>query len=401
MKTKIILALLHLGLLFSATAQVPTDGLIAYWTFKGSAQDVSNNGHNGQESGVTVAADRFGEPNTSYLFDGDNDYVNIGSDLKISFPISFSFWIKTKEVKGQAIILLDDNPYAYYGPRMELGGLNEIGMTYGSGAGWNSASRHTIWSEKIPVNKWTHIIGTIDANNQMNIFINGQSKPESYIYNGNGGAMAYSSSPGSIGKFDLFPDLNFNGNIDDIRIYNKVLTESEILNLLNEKTCTDTVVDEVTTYHVSSTNFKKQESKIYYEHADTFKTKYGQCDSVVNYYSKYVYTPVFCSDSISVTDTLIIKLNIVGLNNSLVNTLKVYPNPTKDILFINTGYNNELMDSYKLKIISQSGLVIFESFVNQDLFEIDLSEFGNTGLYLIQVINEAETVVETRKIILE
>jgi hypothetical protein len=45
--------------------------------------------------------------------------------------------------------------------------------------------------------------------------------------------------------------------------------------------------------------------------------------------------------------------------------------------------------------------VIFESNITQQLFEIDMSVFGQTGLYFIQIIDNSSQIVDTRKIILE
>ena len=59
------------------------------------------------------------------------------------------------------------------------------------------------------------------------------------------------------------------------------------------------------------------------------------------------------------------------------------------------------MTGYKIKIISSSGSLIFETNVNQQLFEINVNEFGQTGLFFIQIINNSNQIIDTRKIILE
>ena len=52
-----------------------TNGLIAYYPFNGNANDASGNGNNGTVYGATLTADRFGNPNSAYYFNGTNNYI--------------------------------------------------------------------------------------------------------------------------------------------------------------------------------------------------------------------------------------------------------------------------------------------------------------------------------------
>ena len=57
-----------------------TQGLIAYYPFNGNADDASGNGHHGVVIGATLVSDRFDQTQNAYLFDGVNDYIDLGSD---------------------------------------------------------------------------------------------------------------------------------------------------------------------------------------------------------------------------------------------------------------------------------------------------------------------------------
>ena len=99
---------------------------------------------------------------------------------------------------------------------------------------------------------------------------------------------------------------------------------------------------------------------------------------------------------------MIIDVAINGLNPLInLNTLKIYPNPAKDEIIINTGVNYEQMTEYKIKIINTTGSVLFESNLTQQLFEINVSDFGQTGLYFIQIIDNLNHIADIRKILLE
>jgi len=106
-------------------------------------------------------------------------------------------------------------------------------------------------------------------------------------------------------------------------------------------------------------------------------------------------------DSISVTDTLIINAIISGLNSGdYTNTIKVYPNPTKDYININTG-NYSSMTGYKIQIVNLLGTTVFETLIEQPLYEINLSSWTGKGLYFIKIIDDSEKIIDIRKIVLQ
>jgi len=80
------------------SAQTPTDSLQAYFPFNGNAQDATGKGHNGTASGATLTDDRFGNPNSAYLFNGTTDYIGLITTALLkpaAFPVSVSARIKT------------------------------------------------------------------------------------------------------------------------------------------------------------------------------------------------------------------------------------------------------------------------------------------------------------------
>lgn len=130
--------------------------------------------------------------------------------------------------------------------------------------------------------------------------------------------------------------------------------------------------------------------------------KFSNVETIYDTIPVYDTTYVTVYDSIAVTDTLIIDVELTDItppNN--INTIKVYPNPAKDKIFIHTGDKYSEMTGYTIKIINTLGNIVFESEVTQQLFEIDVSAFGQTGLYFIQIIDYNNQILEVRKIILE
>jgi hypothetical protein len=106
-------------------------------------------------------------------------------------------------------------------------------------------------------------------------------------------------------------------------------------------------------------------------------------------------------NKISVTDTLIIDAELTGLEPpDNTNTLKIYPNPARDYIYINTG-DYTRMAGYRLKVVNQLGVTVFETNVEEPLYEVDLSSWTGMGLYYIQLIDTGNTIIDIRKIILQ
>ena len=79
--------MLILTLLFANTfAQViPTNGLVAYYPFNGNANDYSLNANNGTVIDATLTADRFGNTNSAYQFNGNGSYIYFNQELGIIY----------------------------------------------------------------------------------------------------------------------------------------------------------------------------------------------------------------------------------------------------------------------------------------------------------------------------
>ena len=85
------------------------EGLVAYWPMDGNAEDASGNGNDGTVSGATLVEDRNGNTNSAYYFDGVNDMINIGNNVKPAFPISVSVWFKDGDIDNAGTIFRNDH----------------------------------------------------------------------------------------------------------------------------------------------------------------------------------------------------------------------------------------------------------------------------------------------------
>ena len=87
--------------------------------------------------------------------------------------------------------------------------------------------------------------------------------------------------------------------------------------------------------------------------------------------------------STAVSETLLVSVfNSTGMDEQEVPTVKVYPNPANDVIYVETNTNGNA----KLRVIDLSGRVVFESEIPNSACNIATSALGGSGIYTMQVI---------------
>lgn len=218
-----------LVLSMSVLGQIPTNGLVGYWPFNGNANDESGNGSNGVVNGATLTTDRFGNTNKAYNFNGSTDFIRIDNFNSVNLGTSdftFSCWIKAVTVNnGGSAIFSKSSETPLEFKTIVLSGTNGIGFdSYGK--------CYNVINNLISTQQWYHVVCVcVQSAKTNNFFINNVE------HNLNQDPIAplvpdQNSDVTFIGKtvYGYF----FNGIIDDIRIYNRVLTQQEISALYNE-----------------------------------------------------------------------------------------------------------------------------------------------------------------------
>ncbi len=100
-------------------------------------------------------------------------------------------------------------------------------------------------------------------------------------------------------------------------------------------------------------------------------------------------------------DTLKIQVKFTaGLYANTVNYIKFYPNPTNDILHIDNS-NYLSMSGYSIKIISLTGSVIYNQPIVSQQVQISMNQFATKGLYIAQILDSNNAIVDSKKIVLE
>jgi hypothetical protein len=251
MKKNLTLVMISiLSLIYSCKKDDPnkslSDGLVAYYPFNGNANDESWSSNNGTVHDATLGKDRFGITNSAYFFNGTSSYIDLGNNSVLKrYATSFSIclWVNptTYSEGGTSALLSNRNMQtdgSVTGSMVDMPGLGSVGAVPASILAKKARlilkggvpSVYVYSSSNIELNQWTFITICFNYNgndqNVVTIYLNGKKQAE--------GTLPDVTDPGSaptyIGfeSYNVSPLYHFNGYIDDVRIYNRVISTDEI-----------------------------------------------------------------------------------------------------------------------------------------------------------------------------
>jgi len=191
--------------------------------------DLSGNGNNGTlYNGPTWTTGKIG---SALSFDGSNDYVVTNNfDLSNTNKITVSMWLKFSGSTAQIPLEHSTNfnsNNAFMVDHSEYGGAGSLQFGDHNSSGYNIAYSTTGYNN----NQWHHFVAVsdrgLDGLNQITLYVDGNQNTihhATYRVDLNGNYGNYPLYFGSRGGSSVF----FNGSIDDVRIYNRVLSTAEI-----------------------------------------------------------------------------------------------------------------------------------------------------------------------------
>jgi hypothetical protein len=210
----------------SITLNAPagTGGLVAAYGFNEgqgtTTADATGNRLTGTLSSATWVAGKFG---TALKFTGKSaSRVTVASSPLLQFATSFtvSAWVYPLATQSLEPTIV---------AKEVSGGLSFVLYSKGNGVGPNTyalvgGNYRTVASPSmIPANTWTYLTATYDGS-VLSIYVNGGLIQSTLV----GGNFAAGSGALRIGNNAIFGNEGFNGTIDEVRIYSRALSPSEI-----------------------------------------------------------------------------------------------------------------------------------------------------------------------------
>ena len=168
----------------TATPEEPAflkEGLVAYYPFNGNAKDESGNGNDGEVKGATPAEDRHGKDEKAYVFDGEDDFIEIVDSDNLRTPyITVTAWLKTNKdgtivSKGNRVSSSGEQYFLGYhdrqgGPKIDFSiKRNSAGR---AGYGWKRVLSDGAVSKTISGKGWVMVSATWDGEVQI-VYLNG------------------------------------------------------------------------------------------------------------------------------------------------------------------------------------------------------------------------------------
>lgn len=207
---------------------VPTEGLMAEYLFEGDCKDTSGNSIDGTvvnaSYGVGISGSCLNYTGTNSYFVTDNNY----STMK-----SISFWFNATQANGGCIIALGhtSNHYAVFSVWIDSSSRIQVNF-----AGY--ATRRD--TPAVSLNNWHHVVITNDSvtagATNLKVYVDGSqvtltSESSSTSYTAGTGRSAFG---GFFDNSNVPTRLFYIGEIDNLRMYNRILTADEVTVLYGE-----------------------------------------------------------------------------------------------------------------------------------------------------------------------
>jgi len=378
-KTITLLSLLFI--VATSFAQIPTNGLVAWYPFTGSAIDSSGNGNNGTVDGATLTTDRFGNTNSAYSFNGLNSSISVPNSNTLNpLALTISCWYLANELPngsdGMTVLQknnIENASQVSYGIIHQNHWNNYIGLYTSTGSGncgGTNSNLHWGTGYIIPANIWVNVIYSIDSKGNSNVYYNGKLV-DSYA----GSPLISCNSISSnlrIGGPHWNGDVTlFSGKIDDIRIYNRALNITEVQSLYNEggystlpvkltnieATNSNGIVaiNWLTSNEINSSHFNIQHST-----DGSFFTTIGTVKATVSGANGYNFTDIHPTNGTNYyrlesvdKDGAVAYSRVVSCEwFEVTKQLSVYPNPTKSFVTISG------IHIYSVQVVDNLGRVV-------------------------------------------
>lgn len=397
MKKKNLLLTLMASLGFAITiigqipANIPTNGLLGWWPFNGNAIDESGNAiATLVDNGASLTSDRYNNENSAYFFDGIDDRIRANDVTSLySDTLTISYWIKMNSNSAGTITLGSPSrsQWSAYASQNQLVFDVNVGCSGGSQLSFSA-------NDLITLNEWHHLVFILKGLSKE-IYLDGN------IIGGNTNQVV-NCTPNSENYFLYFgveifsqPEY-FHGSMDDIAIWDRILTFEEIIllyetcssNLVltqptdqnttigNNVIFTTTANDQDATFQWQSDlglDFQNVSNTGQYSGATTNELTVSNVSTNNNNQPfRCIISSSACNDT---TNLATLTVGTTFLDENTLNSIKISPNPTKDYIFVEGNTTNE-----DFQIIDIKGTVLITTNSNK----IDLKKLSSGQYFLKQ-----------------
>ena len=202
-----------------------TNGLVVFYPFSGSASDAGPRKNDGTAHGTVLSSDRFGRAISAAHFTGAGAYLESKQPLPDSDSITIGLWLSLDSWTQlgnwgapQVVFFEGDDGGGHDVACYIMGGIHFAVKS-------NESISYSSWLP--PLHSWIHLVCVADsARKTMAIWVDGK-KVEQGIFS-KGANVGY-HAPFNLGRRPGgYNDWFLAGSLDEVRVYNRALSDSEI-----------------------------------------------------------------------------------------------------------------------------------------------------------------------------
>jgi Concanavalin A-like lectin/glucanases superfamily/Ig-like domain CHU_C associated/Pregnancy-associated plasma protein-A len=216
---------------------MPESGLAAYYPFNsGSVNDESGNNNHATNNGATVTVDRKGVSNSAFYFNGTNAWLNTPMVQANLTGYTVSAWVKPEFTANQEYVILQNRGTTPGSGRSLT--LHYQASTNSWGFAVDGDGLYTgIQAPSPNTTNWVHVVGVWSSGgagifnaSQFRVYVSGVLVSASSINGNTATVPIIGAGTVAIGRHQAWNSY-FKGAMDDIRIYNRALTDAEVQNI--------------------------------------------------------------------------------------------------------------------------------------------------------------------------
>lgn len=330
------ISILFLLFTLSSEGQVNlSNSLTACYALNGSANDPVSN-LNGTLSSVTSTVDRFNNPGSAYAFSGNaSSQIELpNSPMLKANQVSFSAWVKFNTVSAIQFIVFAHNGCGSYHEGYQFA-LNYNGFSsrlqiVKSVACSQAAQIITNGNTNLNTNTWYHV-GFYAGPDSLKIYLNGNLD----VSAANSNTLTYSpTAKVYLGGSNLGVNAPLNGNLDNVRFYNRKLNGSEFQQLyLLDPSCLAVPSGSVPSvaFTVSSVSLCAGNSVSFSDLSTNNPTAWNWQTPGAITPSSSIQNPVITYTNPGTYVVSLVSSNTVGASNTATQSIVVLPNPVVTI----------------------------------------------------------------------
>lgn len=208
------------------------DGLVAFYPFNGSADDLSGHGRHGTVVGATPTEDEAGQANGAFAFDGEDDYIDFGPVLPDMDEMSVVMRLFIPAPDRTACIFWDTHDLSLKMDKADQ--IKLVAKKNGARLGHGFNLYESLGSKKpFPItNRWVHLVW-IMTQSHSTIYVDGIARGRYFESGSNVGSHHMKVAVAYEGRSSPKASACWEGKISSLMIYDRALAETEIETLFH------------------------------------------------------------------------------------------------------------------------------------------------------------------------